>query len=55
MKTDTEEVTSYVEVTEAEPTRRPWTKPEAKAAEVARATLTGFAVPPITDFSTCAS
>lgn len=36
-------------------TRGEWTKPSAKAAEVAQATLTGFAVPPTVDFSTCAS
>jgi len=35
--------------------RREWVKPEVKSAEVAVATLTGFAVPPITDFATCAS
>jgi len=35
--------------------RREWVKPEVKSAEVAVATLTGSAVPPITDFVTCAS
>jgi hypothetical protein len=35
--------------------RREWTKPQAKAADVAEVTLTGFATPPQTDFSTCAS
>ena len=35
--------------------RREWVKPEVKSAEVAVATLTGNAVPPITDFVTCAS
>jgi hypothetical protein len=55
MKNNTEEVGSGVQVTEAQPTRQPWTKPEAKAAEVAQATLLGNSVPPITDFVTCAS
>jgi len=35
--------------------RRAWVKPEVKSAEVAHATLNGHAVPPITDFATCAS
>jgi hypothetical protein len=40
---------------EVQPTRREWVKPEVKSADVAQATLTGHAVPPITDFVTCAS
>jgi hypothetical protein len=40
---------------EEQPARREWMKPEAKAADVAQVTLTGNAVPPITDFVTCAS
>ena len=35
--------------------RREWVKPEAKSATVAQATLGGHTVPPMVDFSTCAS
>jgi hypothetical protein len=34
---------------------RVWVKPEAKAAEVAQATLAGHTSTPISDFVTCAS
>ena len=40
---------------EGQADRREWMKPEVKSAEVAQVTLTGNAVPPITDFLTCAS
>ncbi len=37
------------------PALRVWVKPEAKAAEVAQATLNGHTVPPVSDLITCAS
>jgi hypothetical protein len=46
---------SSAEPNEGPAGRREWIKPEAKSATVAEATLTGHTVPPITDFSTCAS
>jgi len=55
MNTDRKAPESSAPPQEDQPARREWMKPEAKAADVAQVTLTGHAVPPTVDFTTCAS
>lgn len=56
MQSDTTQQTDPGQNASAHPdARRPWTKPEAKTAEVAQATLAGSTVRNGADLATCAS